>query len=114
MPLTDVAIRQAKPGPKATKLSDEKGMFLLITPAGGKLWRFKYRFEGREKLLALGAYPAVSLRPPAVLDHDWRPAVYANWRFLPLHRMKLPWVSPSFPSCSASGKGRARKESDPL
>lgn len=61
MPLTDVAIRQAKPGPKATKLSDEKGMFLLITPAGGKLWRFKYRFEGREKLLALGAYPAVSL-----------------------------------------------------
>lgn len=61
MPLTDVAIRQAKPGTKATKLSDEKGMFLLITPAGGKLWRFKYRFEGKEKLLALGAYPAVSL-----------------------------------------------------
>jgi hypothetical protein len=61
MPLTDVAIRQAKPGPKATKLSDEKGMFLLITPAGGKLWRFKYRFEGKEKLLAIGAYPAVSL-----------------------------------------------------
>lgn len=61
MALTDVAIRQAKPGPKATKLSDEKGMFLLVTPAGGKLWRFKYRFEGKEKLLAMGAYPAVSL-----------------------------------------------------
>jgi integrase len=61
MPLTDVAIRQAKPGSKATKLSDEKGMFLLITPAGGKLWRFKYRFEGKEKLLAMGAYPAVGL-----------------------------------------------------
>lgn len=55
MPLNGVAIRQAKPGPKAAKLSDEKGMFLLVTPAGGKLWRFKDRFEGKEKLLAMGA-----------------------------------------------------------
>lgn len=59
--LTDTAIRKAKPGEKPVKLSDEKGLFLLVTPAGGKLWRMKYRFTGKEKLLALGAYPDVSL-----------------------------------------------------
>lgn len=61
MALTDFAIRNAKPGPKAVKLSDSAGMFLLITPAGGKLWRLKYRIDGREKLLAIGAYPEIGL-----------------------------------------------------
>jgi integrase len=61
MPLTDVSTRKAKPRDRQYKLSDERGMFLLVTPAGGKLWRLKYRFQGREKLLALGSYPDVSL-----------------------------------------------------
>ena len=61
MALTDIAIRNAKPGVKATKLADAGGMFLLVTPAGGKLWRLKYRIDGREKLLAIGAYPEISL-----------------------------------------------------
>jgi len=61
MALTDVAIRNAKPGTKAIKLADGGGMFLLITPAGGKLWRLKYRIDGREKLLAIGAYPEIGL-----------------------------------------------------
>lgn len=61
MALTDVAIRNAKPDAKAVKLADGGGMFLLITPAGGKLWRLKYRVDGREKLLAIGAYPEISL-----------------------------------------------------
>lgn len=61
MALTDTAIRNAKPGEKAIKLADGAGMFLLITPAGGKLWRLKYRVDGREKLLAIGAYPEISL-----------------------------------------------------
>jgi integrase len=59
--LTDTAIRKIKPGEKPLKLSDEQGMFLLVTPAGGKLWRMKYRIAGKEKLLALGAYPEVTL-----------------------------------------------------
>jgi len=59
--LTDVAIRNAKPGAKAIKLADGGGMFLLITPAGGKLWRLKFRIDGREKLLAIGAYPDIGL-----------------------------------------------------
>ncbi len=61
MALTDVAIRNAKPGEKAIKLADGGGMFLLVTPAGGKLWRLKYRVDGREKLLAIGAYPEIGL-----------------------------------------------------
>jgi len=62
MPLTDAHVRLAKPGAKPYKLSDEKGLYLLITPSGGKLWRMKYRFGGKEKTLALGAYPDVSLK----------------------------------------------------
>ena len=61
MALTDVSIRNAKPGAKAIKLADGGGMFLLVTPAGGKLWRLKFRVDGREKLLAIGAYPEIGL-----------------------------------------------------
>jgi integrase len=59
--MTHVAIRNAKPREKAYKLTDEKGLFLFITPSGGKYWRFKYRFGGKEKKLAFGVYPEVSL-----------------------------------------------------
>lgn len=61
MALTDTAIRNAKPEDKPRKLADEKGLFLLAHPNGSKYWRFKYRFGGREKLLALGVYPEISL-----------------------------------------------------
>ncbi|MDE2442076.1 MAG: integrase arm-type DNA-binding domain-containing protein [Betaproteobacteria bacterium] len=62
MALSDTAIRAAKPGPKPIKLADERGLFLLVQPSGGKLWRLKYRFEGKEKKLSLGRYPDVSLK----------------------------------------------------
>jgi integrase len=62
MPLSDVAIRAAKPGPKPIKLADEKGLFLLVQPSGGKLWRLKYRIAGKEKKLSLGRYPDVPLK----------------------------------------------------
>ncbi|PIR01265.1 MAG: integrase [Nitrospinae bacterium CG11_big_fil_rev_8_21_14_0_20_45_15] len=62
MPLTNTEIRNAKPETKARKLFDERGLFLLVTPKGGKWWRFKYRFEGKEKQLSLGVYPDVSLK----------------------------------------------------
>ena len=62
MPLSDTKIRAAKPGEKPHKLMDEKGLFLLVTPAGGKWWRLKYRFDGKEKGLSLGVYPDVSLK----------------------------------------------------
>jgi integrase len=61
MALTDIAIRNAKPSSKAFKLYDEKGLFIQVTPNGGKWWRFKYRFDGKEKLLSLGTYPEIKL-----------------------------------------------------
>ncbi|MDR1888351.1 MAG: integrase arm-type DNA-binding domain-containing protein [Zoogloeaceae bacterium] len=62
MPLSDTAIKNAKPAAKPYKLADEKGLYLFVTPAGGKLWRMQYRFEGKQKLLALGKYPDISLK----------------------------------------------------
>lgn len=62
MALTDSKIRQLKAGEKDAKISDEKGLYLLIKPTGAKLWRVKYRFAGKEKLLALGSYPEISLK----------------------------------------------------
>ncbi len=61
MALTATAVKQAKPREKPYKLSDEKGMFLLVNPNGSKYWRLKYRFGGKEKLLALGVFPDLSL-----------------------------------------------------
>jgi integrase len=62
MALTDTAIRNAKPALKPAKLFDERGLFLLVTPTGGKWWRFRFRFDGKEKLLSLGVYPDVGLK----------------------------------------------------
>ena len=60
--LTETAIRNAKPSDKPRKLYDDRGLYLLITPGGGYLWRLKYRFGGSEKLLSLGQYPDVTLK----------------------------------------------------
>ncbi len=62
MPLTDTAIRTAKPAKKARKLFDGGGLYIEVSPAGGKWWRFKYRFDGKEKRLSLGVYPDVPLK----------------------------------------------------
>jgi integrase len=61
MPITDVKARNAKGREKQYKLFDAGGLFLLVMPNGSKYWRFKYRHEGKEKTLALGVYPAISL-----------------------------------------------------
>jgi integrase len=61
MPLTDVAIPNAKPREKPYKVGDTLGLFLLVQPSGGKLWRVKYRIDGKEKKLAIGIYPQVGL-----------------------------------------------------
>ena len=61
MKLTDTQIKRIKPRPKPFKVSDGGGLFLWVTPAGGKIWRWSYRIEGRAKLMALGRYPDVPL-----------------------------------------------------
>jgi len=60
--LADKQIRAARPGEKKYKLFDEKGLFLLVVPRGGKYWKFKYTRAGRAHEVALGAYPGVSLK----------------------------------------------------
>lgn len=62
MALTDTAIRLAKPDANDRKLADGKGLYLLVTSSGSKLWRLKYRINGKEKKLALGSYPEVGLK----------------------------------------------------
>ena len=59
--LTDPACRNAKPRDKSYKLADDRGMYLEVMPNGSKYWRMKYRHGGKEKRLALGVYPEVSL-----------------------------------------------------
>ncbi len=61
MALNDMKIRTAKPKEKFYKLTDGDGLYLHVTEKGGKLWRFRYRFDGKEKLLALGSYPEITL-----------------------------------------------------
>jgi len=61
MPLTDTQLRNAKPSGKPQRFFDGGGLYVEISPAGGKLWRLKYRFQGKEKRMAFGIYPAVSL-----------------------------------------------------
>lgn len=61
-PITDIALRKAKPQDKPYKIAAGSGLYLLVNPIGSKLWRWKYRVAGKEKLLALGAYPTLSLQ----------------------------------------------------
>jgi integrase len=68
--LTDVKVRNAKPGNRAIRLWDGGGLYLEVSPTGGKLWRFKYRFNGKEKLLALGKWKVVSLAEARVAREE--------------------------------------------
>jgi integrase len=62
MPLSHAALKSARPQTRPYKLYDEKGLFLLVAPNGSQLWRLKYRFNGKEKKLAIGSYPEISLK----------------------------------------------------
>ena len=62
MPLKELEIKNAKPGAAPIKLTDDRGLCLLITPKGSRLWRWRYRFERKEKMLGFGSYPEISLK----------------------------------------------------
>lgn len=78
MSITDTALRNAKAKDKPYKLYDEKGLFIQVTPNGGKWWRFKYRFLKKEKLLSLGTYPEVSLSDARLRRDDARKLLAQN------------------------------------
>jgi len=61
MALTDIKVRTTKPSDKPFKFTDGQGMHLLINPNGSKYWRLQYRFDGKQKVIALGVYPMVFL-----------------------------------------------------
>lgn len=75
MPLTDTKIRQAKPGLKPIKLTDGAGLYLEVTVRGTKLWRYRYRIDGKENVFAVGEYPAVGLADARRLLDDARALV---------------------------------------
>lgn len=60
--LTETAIKNAKPKEKRYKLSDAGGLYIEVSTSGGKHWRMKYRYDGKEKVLSIGSYPAISLK----------------------------------------------------
>lgn len=62
MPLSDTAVRNAKPREKAFKLYDEDGLFIIVRPNGGKWWRFRYQLDGKTKELSVGTYPEIALK----------------------------------------------------
>ncbi len=86
MALTETKIKSIKPDVKQKKYYDGQGLFLLVKPNGSKLWRFKYHFYGREKLISFGAYPAVTLKTAReerrkykeLLAQKIDPSVYKN------------------------------------
>ena len=81
VPLNDTKIRNAKPQEKTYKLFDQGGLYLEINPSGSKIWKLKYRFEGRETKKSFGAYPSVSLA--------------ARQKSLELKKRIKDWVNPA-------------------
>src|SRR3546814_5175580 len=75
MPLTDTRLRALKPKDKPYKVTDERGLYVEVTPTGGKLWRFRYRIGGAQKKLCIGSYPDISLKQARDEAYEARRAV---------------------------------------
>ena len=78
MALTDPTVKQAKPRDKIYRLADEKGLYLEVNPNGSRYWRHKYRFNGKEKRMAYGVYPEVSLKEARLKRDDTRKLLSEN------------------------------------
>lgn len=76
--LTDAHVRKIKPLEKKKRYADEKGLYLEVTPSGGRFWRLKYRFNGRESTLTIGSYPEVSLAQARRTRDEARVQLYKN------------------------------------
>lgn len=78
MALSDTTIKTAKPGEKPRKISDEKGLYLLLRPGGGRWWRFDYRFAGKRRTISFGTYPEVPLKAARARRDEARAMVAAG------------------------------------
>ena len=105
MPLTDTAIRKAKPRDKPRKIYDSRGLYIEIAPRGTKAWRFKYRFAEKEKRISMGIYPEVSLKlarrrrdeARKLLARDIDPSAYRKAQ----KQSKRQWARNSFEAVAA-------------
>lgn len=82
IPLTDVKIKNSKPSDKSYKLFDGGGLYLEVTPSGGKLWRMKANSHGKETRLSFGSYPAVSLADARKKDKKFKSEKAKEWMLL--------------------------------
>ena len=87
MALTDTEIKKTKAKEHAYNMSDSGGLYLCVTPAGGKLWRWKYRYTGKEKLMSFGKFPDV---PLALASIRWHSGNRRKRQSGPLARIHLP------------------------
>ncbi|MGI2026107.1 Arm DNA-binding domain-containing protein [Endozoicomonas acroporae] len=72
MSITDARARNVKPNDKDCKVTDDRGLYQLVETNGSKLWRYKYRFSGKERTLAMGAYPEISLKEARIKRDEVR------------------------------------------
>ena len=94
--MSDTRLRQAKPAEKPYKLYDSGGLYAIINPNGGKWWRLKYKFEGKEKTVALGTCPSISLKQARELRDSARKLLATGWiRQLRARMRKKPWNASS-------------------
>ena len=102
MALSEVAVRTAKPRAAQYKLHDDGGLFVIVRPSGGKLWRLKYRHLGREQLLTIGVYADVGLKDARIRRDEARKIIAAGGN--PAFATRSPgvvfegrdWISSSF------------------
>ena len=93
--LSDAKARAAKPKEKEYKLFDGGGLYLLITPSGGKSWYLKYRYEGKEKKVSIGPYPKISVedarirKAEAKKQHQSSCLLFGEWRVEGLWRLRI-------------------------
>lgn len=88
MPITDKAAKAAAPKEKPYKIADGGGMYLEVMPNGSKYWRLKYRHEGKEKRLALGVYPEVSILEARDKRHEYKKQIKAKQEIIPASKQK--------------------------
>jgi len=113
MSLTDSTVKAAKPRQSAYKLFDTGGLYMIVSPAGGRWWRFRYRFQGREKLLSLGVYPDVSLRAARDRRDDARKLVADNRDPSALRQAKKAARADSFQSVAEAWLAQQAKVLQP-
>ncbi len=101
MALTDLKIRSLRPSEKITRYTDDRGLYVEVHPSGSKLWRYKYRYAGKQKRLALGRYPDVGLAEARTRRDEARKKVEAG--IDPLLERKREKLTAAFSAANTFG-----------